>query len=118
MKKATESIAEFRARMSKNEQDEDAGLPSFSEPEWLLGTLRDRGSIHSDIWVGTATDLASRGPLAVFPVGGWWKQRVSAGRFDDVMRYALVVSIHVPEVDVDIYTPVAVEVGVPVEIET
>lgn len=34
------------------------------------------------------------------------------------MRYSLVVSIHVPDVDVDIYTPVAVEVGVSVDIES
>ena len=33
-------------------------------------------------------------------------------------RYALVVSIKAPEVDVDLRTAVAIQIGVPVEIET
>ena len=28
--------------------------------DWLLGTFRDRGSIHSDVWHGSAADLAER----------------------------------------------------------
>jgi len=31
-------------------------------------------------------------------------------------RFALVVSIHAPEVEVDLYTPVSTQVGIPIEI--
>lgn len=111
-----ESDEQFRARISKVEQDEESGRPSFSEPGWTLGRLRDRGSIHSDVWTGTAADLAARRHLAVYPVGGWWKERVKHERYNNAVRYALVVSIHAPDAEVDIYTPVAVMVGVEVEV--
>ena len=38
--------------------------------------------------------------------------------YDQTARYALVVSIKAPEVDVDLRTEVANQIGVPVEIET
>ena len=28
--------------------------------DWMLSTIRDRGSVHSDVWRGTAADLAGR----------------------------------------------------------
>lgn len=118
MKNPLESLLDFRARVSRNEQDEEAGLPSFSEKGWLLtATHRDRGSIHSDVWLGPAIELAERGYLAVHPVGGWWKDRLAAARYDEAMRYALVVSIETADESVDIYTPVAVEVAAEVEVD-
>lgn len=111
-----ESDEQFRARISKVEQDEDGGRPSFSEPGWTLGRLRDRGSIHSDIWTGTAADLAARRHLAVYPVGGWWKERVKHLRYNNAVRYALVVSVHAPDAEVDLYTPVAAMIRVDVEV--
>src|SRR3712207_7795828 len=36
--------------------------------------FRSAGSIHADIWEGTAADLANRGAIAVYPVTGWWKE--------------------------------------------
>ena len=45
-------------------------------PGWYFGQrLRDRGSLHSDIWEGTAADLASRHAIAVYPTGGWWREK-------------------------------------------
>jgi hypothetical protein len=38
-------------------------------------TFRDRGSLHSDFWFGSAADLAERDAVVVFPVGGWWKEK-------------------------------------------
>lgn len=119
MRNPLESVDQFRARISKDEQGADSGSPSFAERGWLLTARhRDRGSIHSDIWVGAAIDLAERGHIAVHPVAGWWKDRLSAGRFDAKMRYTLVVSIETGREDVDIYTPVAVEIAAEVEITT
>lgn len=76
------------------------------------------GSLHSDIWHGTAGDLAQRGAIAVFPVTGWWKERPDRGRSEEGARYSLIVSIEAPGQDVDIWSPVAAEVGVPILIET
>ena len=78
----------------------------------LLGTARDVGSVHSDLWRGTAADLAARDAIGVYPVGGWWKEKPYLERFDALARYALIVTIRAPGIDVDIYTPVAVKVSI------
>ena len=81
-------------------------------------TQRASGSLHSDIWDGTAADLAERGAIAVYPVTGWWKERKTRDHSDRGARYALVVSIETPGQDVDIWTPVAQQIGIEVAIET
>lgn len=119
LKLATESLNEFRARINDAARDEEEGAAvSGAAEEWLLGTFRDRGSLHSDFWQGTAADLAERDAVGVFPVGGWWKEKPFLERFDNVTRYSLIVSIKAPGSDVDIYTAVAAQVDVVTEIET
>jgi len=46
---------------------------------------------------------------------GWWKQRSNLERWGKQARYALVVTIRTPEVETDIYTPVASQIGVTIE---
>ena len=67
-------------------------------------------------WRGTAAALAQRGHIAVHPNLGWWRTRTSENRFDRVAYYALIVSISTPDQDVDIYTPIANQIGIPVEV--
>jgi hypothetical protein len=118
LKLATESLNEFRARINDAARDEEEGVAVGGGAEdWLLGTFRDRGSIHSDFWQGTAADLAERDAVGVFPVGGWWKEKPFLERFDNVARYSLIVTIKAPGSDVDIYTPVAAQVALVAEIE-
>ena len=117
VKRPLESIAEFRKRINLAARDENEGNPRRGEgdPAWLIGTRgRHRGSLHGDIWRGSAADLASRGVIAVYPTAGWWKTRQALERYDKAARYALIVSIRAPEIDVDLYTEVAnqIEVGV------
>ena len=83
---------------------------------WLLGRIRNRGSIHSDHWLGTAADLAKRSVMAVCPVGGWWKENPSQNRHDRNVRYSLIVSIRALNSSVDIYTPVLNQVANTIEI--
>jgi hypothetical protein len=45
---------------------------------------------------------------------GWWRERMRQGRVERRTRYTLMVSIRVPPVGVDIYTPVAVQGGIPI----
>ena len=99
--------------------EEERRLPSHGSDsaEWYFGPdYRVSGALHADIWRGTAADLAQRGAIAVYPVTGWWKERPTQDHSERGARYALVVSIETPDQDVDIWTPVAQEVGIPTEI--
>lgn len=121
VKGPTESMDEFRKRLNKKALEEDEEKPSTGggSSEWYLGEqARNRGSIHSDILSGFATDLAERGVIAVYPVSGWWKDQPKRDRSEKGARYALIVSIETPGVEADIWTPVAQQVGIPVEVET
>lgn len=120
VKRPAESEQQFKSRLNVAARDEEEGThTSGSDNAWLLGTnARHRGSLHSDIWRGTAADLASRGMIGVYPALGWWRSRPTLQRYDSNARYALIVSIHVEKVDIDIdiYTPVANQVGLQVEV--
>lgn len=117
MQNPAEGLMEFRKRISKVEHEEDEGKVAFSEPGWRLGPLgRNRGSILSDLWGGTAADLAMREHLAVHPTGGWWKYHRKARRWNERVRYALVVSILTPDTEVDIYTEIANKIGIEIEV--
>lgn len=114
-----ETSAEFRARLNKASREEGKDYPSKEvDSGWQIGvTGRHKGSLHSDRWVGTAADLATRNQIGVYPVGGWWKERHWLGRAERSARYSLIVSISTPIESVDIYTPIATIVNVPVTIK-
>ena len=118
LKFPTETIDEFRKRLNQRALDEDEGKPDFrgDTAGWFLGEMaRNKGSIHSDIWVGTAADLAERGVVGIYPVSGWWKDQPKRDRSDVGARYALLIAIETEAEGVDIWTPVAQEIGIPVE---
>ena len=108
VKRATESLDDFRKRINRQARDEEEGTPSkTTDPDWLLGSqFRHKGSIHKDVWSGTAADLAERGKIAIYPAIGWWKTRTKLERYNKSARYALIVSISVPDVKIDIYNEV------------
>jgi hypothetical protein len=115
VRRATESTVEFRKRLNKLalEEDERKPPPGTDSSEWYLGEhARSRGSIHSDFLECSAADLAQRGVVAVYPLGGWWKEQPKRDRSEKGVRYTLLVSIDTPAADVDIWTPVAQEVGI------
>lgn len=120
MKRPSESVEQFRGRVNRAARDEEESTFSTSgDGGWVVGAQgRSKGSIHSDRWMGTGADLAERGVLAVYPVIGWWKSRAGLGRYDSNARYALVVSIRAPEVDIDLYSAVANRIATPVAIAT
>jgi hypothetical protein len=121
VKTPTETLESFRKRLNKaaREEEEDGPITSSDSAAWLLGPgLRSVGSVHSDRWTGSAVDLAQRGYIGVFPVVGWWRERHQLERWNRAARYALVVSISTPQTEVDIYTPVATQIQVPIQIST
>ena len=114
-----ESVVDFKSRVyaagARDEESEAGG----SDPDWDLGTkARHRGSLHSDIWHGTAAELAGRGGIAVYPTQGWWKTRQHLKRYNLPVRYALLISIRAPEIEVDLATEIANQIGVSVAVET
>lgn len=105
-----------RLNAAAREDGERPDSQSGSE-RWVIGAnSRNTGSIHSDIWKGTAADIASCNMIGVYPVIGWWRERAWLGRWDRMARYPLIVSLHTPDETIDIYTPVAVQLGIPVEV--
>jgi hypothetical protein len=115
---ATESIDEFRKRLNQKALEEDETRPSSDSDasSWYLGEeTRNKGSIHCDVWVGSGADLAEREVVGIYPVGGWWKEQPARDRSAAGARYSLIVSIETTAAEVDLWTPVALEVGVPIE---
>ena len=125
VKAATETDDEFGQRINRVERLEaavDEPMESMPDPDssrWQLGhKVRSRGSVHSDVWTGTAAELASKSHVAVYPVGGWWKDWSQAQRHGVETRYCLIVSLEVAEeVEVDLYTPIATKIEVPAAVD-
>jgi hypothetical protein len=122
VQRPTETVAEFRERINKygRADDYDANAHHGDTGTWMLGTTTPpNGSIHSNLWTGTAAELANRSHIAVYPTLGWWKTRPKEERYDRRVHYSLIASIATPDVETDIYTPVSQKIGiaVPVEIE-
>ncbi len=115
----TETQDEFVRRINIATRNEDNGKPDTSSAAdyWVIGSQnRDKGSIHSDIWQGTASELASSNLIAISPKIGWWRERHHLHRYNKKTKYSLIISIKTPEENVDIYTPVAIQITQPVSI--
>ncbi len=74
---ATEGKIRFQKRMNRNSREKigkgkwETGFSNSENSNWLFGSsLRDQGSIHSDIWIGSAADLATKEIICVYPVSG------------------------------------------------
>jgi len=123
VKPPTLSVVGFRKLLNQRalEEEETKPSPPTESSNWYFGEqARNKGSLHSDIWVGTAADLAERNVVGIFPVSGWWKDLPRRDRSEIGARYALIATIESlsTEIEVDIWTPVAQEVGVPIEVIT
>lgn len=123
VKRPTETLDDFQRRLGNaaaREEGDDAPQPETSvDDRWYIGNrLRNSGSLHADIWIGTGAELADSGYIGITPVGGWWKENNRRDRADLPVRYALLVSLRTDEVGTDIYTPIANQIGIPVAITT
>jgi len=103
----------FTKRISKamREDEEDKNEIRNDNTRWTLGVQnRNGGSIHSDIWEGTASQLSDSSLIIIYPTSGWWKLRTNLNKFDSKVRYSLVVSIEAPETEMDLYTAIQTEI--------
>ena len=78
----------FEKRVNLQALEENEKKPKGSAADyWTIGSARDTGSIHSDIWTGSAADLASSNLVAIFPVNGWWKERAHLNKLGFLYRF-------------------------------
>jgi hypothetical protein len=118
LKSPTETtIEEFVRRVNREAaQEEEGAVQSRGVDNWVIGpNQRNTGSLHQDIWLGSGAALANTGVLAVHAVGGWWKNNRRQDRAALPVRYALIVSLRTRAEGVDLYTPIATELDIPVE---
>lgn len=115
-----ESKNDFTKRVNlKSREDGYVWTTTSGSDRWLIGEkIRNHGSIHSDIWEGTATELAACNMLAVHPVWWWWKDRPKAWMVNKKVRYALIVSLETEAEKVELYSAVKVQVRIPTLIPT
>jgi hypothetical protein len=115
VKTAEENLTQFRRKINRIAREEEEGIPKSESgsKDWVLGPQnRDKGSLHSDIWKGSAIDLSQRGYIAVYPVTGWWKERPKLDKWNSKARYSLLVSISTPQNEVPIYTSIVNKIGI------
>lgn len=110
LRRPTEAHEAFVRRVSGLAADgREPGGRSSQTPRhcWYLGPkLQRSGSLHTDWWEGSASQLANCGVLAVYPVSGWWRSRPGLKMWDSRARYSLVVSLSTPSQTVDLYNEV------------
>jgi Subtilase family len=113
-----ESEAQFIRRVNHDvDTEESGGRPSGGQVRWRVGAnQRNLGSLHQDVWETSGVELAQSGKLAIYPVGGWWKNNRTHDRIDKVVRYSLVVSLKTADTEVDLYTPIANLLRIPTAI--
>lgn len=116
---STETKDQFIKRINKASREENEALDSRNDSgRWAIGSQnRNLGSLHSDFIEGTAAELATCNFLGIYPVIGWWRERSHLNKWDKKTRYSLMISIETPEMEVDIYTPVAIKLKIPIETE-
>lgn len=100
-----ESAHDFNLRINHALLNDTEEVPEANQDVgWTLGAkLQAHGSIHSDTWTGTAAELATRNILAVYPVIGWWRERLKLNRVLTNARFSLIFSLEVPGADLDLY---------------
>jgi len=106
----SEKKEHFMGRLTKEMREEGINYRRETHDRWWkLGSKgRTKGSIHSDIWTGSAADLAGCGILAVYPVSGWWKKQKD--RINSIANYSLLISIRT-SANVDLMTPVELKIA-------
>lgn len=119
LKNSMESLDDFKKRINEIARAEDPNWRNElgKSASWYLGTNnRNVGSIHSDFMCVPAVDLSNANDIAVYPVGGWWKNRKRLKRYYDKIRYSLIISLSTKETKVDFYTPIVTEIQNPVAV--
>ncbi len=108
LKRRNESLKEFAKRVNASERDPGEKVGNIPDTDnWFFGQKSvSAGSLHCDIWTGSAAKLLTRDMICVHPVGGWWRNRADRDIRCQKTRYAIIVSLKTESMDIDLYTPI------------
>ena len=108
---------ELMAKLSKAvELDDDTNTSSGIS--WKLGANnRNVGSIHSDSWTTTASELINSNFIAIYPITGWWKERTNLEAYNNKIRYSLIVSLKTKKEETSLYTEIINKIDVETKIK-
>ena len=116
--KPTEDLPTFQRRISAAaEGEEDHDYEGGDEPWSLSERVRSKGSIKKDFIMTSGAELATRNTIAIFPKPGWYKTRKKLGKYGTSVRYSLIISIETAAQEVDLYSPVAIQLPVAVPVQ-
>ena len=113
----SDDIENFKKRVNKQARENVDDKPEYKgfTKEWKIGIdNRKQGTVQSDSITLSGIQMADCYHIAVYPVGGWWKTRKSEKCMEKETRYSLIISLHTESQDIDIYTPVANMISIPI----
>lgn len=117
LQRPLETIGTFKKRINKKYRTPGEEFSSPGSDNWFIGpNTRNKGSLVSDIWEGTAAELADQAAIAVMPGGGWWKARKHLNRTNQKTRYSLIITLETENQELDIYTQIHNQIKVLSEI--
>lgn len=114
-----ESTEEFKQRINKQMRDEDYSGGDSGSDRWKIGSdNRHLGSIHSDIWSGTAAQLCESNLISIYPTIGWWRERPQLRSWNKKIRYSLIISLSTPDTSIDLYAAIMEKVRTKIDSKT
>lgn len=106
----TESNEDFFKRINQLARDEQEKVERQADTRWYYGKMskmRTTGSIHKDIIKSTTgAELSDMEHIAVYSLGGWWKDNKKKLPSDTKTRFSLIVEIDTGDVEIDLYNPI------------
>ncbi len=114
--KPTEDLPAFKRRISAaSTGDESSDLYEGTSENWTIKErVRSKGSVKKDFLNTNGADLSTRRYLAVYPKNGWYRTRKALKKYDSQVRYSLIVTIETRDLETDIFTPVEIQVAIPI----
>jgi hypothetical protein len=117
LQRQSESETDFLARINDRDRDPNAPPDPTDQWNWEIGTqARRRGSVQGDRLEIEAAALAGDLLVGVFPAGGWWKDRLKE-RAGQEVPYAMVITLDVGSVDVDVYSLISARLPVELSVD-
>ena len=121
LRRRGEPLETFKQRVNASEREDPRVGPEVvpDDDRWTLGPKSvSAGSLHCDVWVGPAIELAGRDTLCVKPVGGWCRDRSTREICNAKRRYALIVTLKAADAEVDLYTPIRTHIDTLIDVST